>query len=249
MVTFLFDISGIPTVIVYSFGRVYPILFESSIFRWADTMLQLNSLANPLLYFYRNRCLRKAALELLRCKKPQRMQSALGRQIRQRRFSVASLDAEEFELEQKRPRLTRSQSYGGVICSDTVRRRSNDTAQERPISAPSTQQHNKQVVTVQIETAPRKKRIQRNTEVPKDSTELKRSQHRLVVRIARSTSLHENSFFTLNCQKNSAEKNFSRSRSLPILSTTLNTLENKLTFTDLTNEPEPAWNSYEETKL
>ena len=158
-------------------------------------MLQLNSLANPLLYFYRNRRLRKAALELLKCKKPQRMQSALGRQIRQRRYSVASLDAEEFELEQKRPRLTRSQSYDGVICSDTVRRRSNDTAQERPISAPSNlkllngkvskQQHNKQVVTVQIETAPRKKRIQRNTEIPKDSTELKRSQHRLVGKIAR----------------------------------------------------------------
>ena len=32
---------------------------------WAMTLVQLNSLANPILYCYRNRQLRKATLELL----------------------------------------------------------------------------------------------------------------------------------------------------------------------------------------
>ena len=44
---------------------VYPIFCESSYMLWAMTLVQLNSLANPILYCYRNRQLRKATLELL----------------------------------------------------------------------------------------------------------------------------------------------------------------------------------------
>ena len=237
--TLFVAISGIPAIVVYLFSRFYPIFHENPIFRCADAILLLNSLADPLLYFYRNRRLRKAAFELLWCRKPQRTQPALRnvRRSRQRRYSVASLNVEELELGHKHPRLIRAKSYGAVISSDTVRRRSHDTAQERPISAPSklandnvtTQHCNRLVVTVQIENAPRKKRIhQRNTELPEDTTELKRSRHCIVGKIVRSTSLNENSFFTLKFHNNSAEKNFSRSRSLPILSTTTNTLDNKL---------------------
>ena len=259
--TLFVAISGIPAIVVYLFGRFYPIFHENSIFRWADAMLLLNSLANPLLYFYRNRRLRKAALELFSCRKPQRTQPALCnvRRSRRRRYSVASPNVEELELGQEHPRLIRAKSYGAVISSDTVRRRSHDTTQERPNSGPSklandnvtTQHCNRLVVTAQIENAPRKKRIhQRNTELPEDTTELKRSRHCIVGKIVRSTSLmNENSIFTLNFHKNSAEKNCSRSKSLPILSTTTNTLDNKLTVTELTNYKEPACNGFEETKL
>ena len=72
--TLFAGISGFPAVPVHLFSGSWPFLGESSIFRWAETVRQLNSLVDPLLYFYRNRRLRKAALELLRCRKPQRIQ-------------------------------------------------------------------------------------------------------------------------------------------------------------------------------
>ena len=123
----LFDgIFGAPSIVVpsiYTFGKVSPFLHEGSIFRWAETILQLNSLFNPLLYFYRNRQLRKAALELLRCRKPQRIQQGARtvRQNRQRRYSVASVDVEQLQIGQKRLRLKRSKSCGAVTCLDSAR--------------------------------------------------------------------------------------------------------------------------------
>ena len=251
--TLVVGISGIPTIIVYLYGRVSPMFRESSIFRWADTMLQLNSLVNPLLYFYRNRQLRKAALELLRCRKPQRIQPVV--RMRRRRYSVASPGDGELQIVQEGPHLIRPAPCDAVMCSDTVRQESNDTVKERPMVAPTktanekvfTQQRNKHVVTVQIEKAPRKKGI---TVLPKDTTELWSSRHRMVGKIERSTSLNENSFVTLaNCHQIASERNFKRSRSLPMLSTNLNTLDNKLTVAELSKEKEPAWNSYEDTKL
>ena len=213
---------------VYPFARVSPLFREIFIFRWAETILQLNSLVNPLLYWCRNRRFREAALELLRCRKPQRIQPTVSalRWIRRHRYSVASLDVEELQICQKRPRLIRYESElcDAVLCSDK--------RNERPISAPSvltnekvfTQQYNKQIVTVQIEIAPRKKRIQRNSELPKDTTEFKLgSQHQIGGEIVRSTSLHANSFVTLtNCHQNAAEKNVRRSKSVPTLPTIFN---------------------------
>ena len=259
-ITLLVCISGVPSILFGLFYAIWPFFREGSIIQWAQTMLQLNSLFNPLLYCYRNRRLRKAALELLRCRKPQRIQAAARtvRRNRRRRYSVASLDVEELQIGKIRPRVIRAESCGAVICSETFWRESNDTIKERPVSAPSklandkvfTQQPKKIFVTVQIENAPRKKRIQRNTELPKQTTELERSRPRMDGKITRSASLNESSCFTRrDYHKNSAEKNFSRIRSLPTLSTTLNTLENKLTDTELTSEKEPALNSYQDTKL
>ena len=243
-------ISGMPIVVLYTFWTIWPFLQESSSFRSAETMLQLNSLVNPLLYFYRNRQLRKTALELLRCRKPQIMQpvTRTAGRIGRRRYSVASLDVQELQSIPKRPSFVRSQSCDNLMGS-------NETVNERPITTSKiandkvfTQQRNKRVVTVQIENAQRMKRIQRNNESPKDT--LENSRHHMVGKIARSTSLNENSFVTLtNCHQNAAERNFKRSRSLPILSTNLNTLENKQTIAELASEKEPTWNSYEETKL
>ena len=257
--TLFAGISGVPAVVIYMFGGFSPFLRKNSFFRWADTMFQLNSLANPLLYFYRSRQLRKTALELLRCRKRQLLQPVactVGR-IRQRRYSVASLDVEELQSGQKRPRFEKSQSCGIVMCSYTVRQRSNKTVNERPITTSkiandrvTTQQHNEHVVTVQIENAQRKKRNQQNNKSPKDTLNLKKSRHRMVGQIERSTSLTENSFVALtNFHQNAAERNFKRSTSFPILSTNLNTLDNRLTVAELSRRKGHALNSYEDTKL
>ena len=213
-------ISGVPTILFNLFRGILPFLNEASYFRWADTMLLLNSLANPLLYYYRNPQLRKAALELLRCRKPQRIpqqEVRTARRIMQRRYSVASLDVEELQIREERPRLVRSES-------DTVRRRSNDTVKERPMSVPSKlandkiftqQQHNKLVVTVQIENAPRRNHMQRY-ELSNNTRELKRSQHHIAWKIPRSMSLNENSFVS-RTKQDSSEKNLRRSKSVPML--------------------------------
>ena len=184
--TLFAGISMFPAVVVYVFGEFLPFLKKSYIFRWADTMLLLNSLANPLLYFYRNLKLRNAALEFLRCGKRQRIQSVTAsvRRMRRCRSSVASLDVEEPQIGQKHPRLKREV----------------DGVKERPISDPSkiendkvfTQQCNKHVVTAQIENIPRKKRTQRNNESTQDKTTLKRFPHRMVGKISPSASLNEN---------------------------------------------------------
>ena len=225
-ITLFAGFSGVPTLVIYMFGGVWPFLHESSMFRSAETMFQLNSLVNPLLYCYRNRQLRKAALELLRRRKSQGIQSVVStvRRIRQHRYSVASLDVEELQIELKRPRLIRSESCGAVMFSDTFRSVSNDQVEKRPISAPSRrQQCNKQVVTVRVENSPAgRKHIHRDTAPPKDTTKLKRSQYRFLRKTARSTSVNENAFVTLkNFHQNAAEKKFQRSKSLPILSKTL----------------------------
>ena len=255
--TLFAGLSGVPAVVIYLVGGFSPFLRKNSFFRWADTMFQLNSLVNPLLYFYRSRQLRKAALELLRCKKPQIMQPVARTvvRIRRRRYSVASLDVEELQRGQKRSK--RSKSCGPLVCSYAVRRWSIETVNERPKTTSKNandkvfkQQRNEHVVTVQNGNAQRKKRILRNNESPKDTLKLKNFRHRMVGKIARSTSLIENSLATLtNSHQNVPERNFSRSRSLPTLSTNLNTLDNKLTVAEFTSEEGPAWNSYEDTKL
>ena len=183
-----FAVSGFPSLVVYLFRGVSPFFRQVSTIRWVETTFQLNSLFNPLLYWYRYRRLRKATLGLLRCRnKPV---ACTARHIRQRRYSMASIDVEKLQSEQRGARLLRSESLGAMMCLDTFRHRRNETAQERPLSAPSrvasdeifTQQCNQLIVTVQIENAPGGKSVQRKTELPKNTTELRRP---------RQTNLHE----------------------------------------------------------
>ena len=97
MLTLFVGISGIPTVVFYLFWGVSSSLRKGSIFRWTETILQLNSLFNPLLYFYRSRRFRKAALELLRCTPRIRPAARTVRHIRRRRYSMASINIEDFQ--------------------------------------------------------------------------------------------------------------------------------------------------------
>ena len=61
-----FAVSGLPSLVVYLLRRVLPFFRQVSTIRWVETIFQLNSLFNPLLYWYKNRRLRTATLELLR---------------------------------------------------------------------------------------------------------------------------------------------------------------------------------------
>ena len=158
--------SGVPIQVVYLFREVWPFFGQVSTLRWAETIVQLNSLFNPLLYWYRNRRKRKAALELLRCRN--RPTGHTARYVRPRRYSGASLDVEKLQIEQTGAPFVRSESLVAVMCSDTFRQTSSKAVKERPMSAPSriasnemfTQQDNELTATVQIKKAQGKKGIQ-----------------------------------------------------------------------------------------
>lgn len=58
-----------PTFVLWFFTLLFP--FPSKdVFQWAVTFNQFNSLANPILYFYRNRRFRNTVLEMLNMRKP-----------------------------------------------------------------------------------------------------------------------------------------------------------------------------------
>ena len=64
-------LSFVPTVTVKLLGDLYPGFRKSSVFRSAETLLQMNSIVNPLIYCYRNRRFRNIILEILCIRKPQ----------------------------------------------------------------------------------------------------------------------------------------------------------------------------------
>ena len=63
-------LSFVPTVTVKLLGDLYPGFRKSSVFRSAETILQMNSIVNPLIYCYRNRRFRNIVLEILCIRKP-----------------------------------------------------------------------------------------------------------------------------------------------------------------------------------
>ena len=129
-------VSTLPVSFVHLFQDAMPFFRRISTIRWAETILQLNSLFNPLLYWYGNRRLRKATLELLRCRN--RPAARTARRVRQRRYSVASLDVEELQSKKRDAQLLRSESLGAVMCLDTFQQRRIKAVKERRMSAPST---------------------------------------------------------------------------------------------------------------
>lgn len=59
-------------------GKFSAIFQKSSVFRLTETIMQLNSLANPLIYYYRDRRFRSAIFEMLRLKESEKNQPAYG---------------------------------------------------------------------------------------------------------------------------------------------------------------------------
>ena len=57
-------LSFVPLVTVGLLGELYPVLHNNYVFRSAETLLQMNSIVNPLIYCYRNRRFRNIVLEI-----------------------------------------------------------------------------------------------------------------------------------------------------------------------------------------
>ena len=235
--TVFFAASGFPTVVVYLFRETSPFFRQVSTLRWAETILQLNSLFNPLLYWYRTRRLRKHTLDMLRCRKTTRERKASH--TRRRRFSVASVDVEKFQSGQMRPRILRTKSLGAGICSDTFGQKWSKAVNKRRMSAPSwlasdevfTQKRNQLIVTVQIENAP----APRKTKLHKNIAELERSWRHIGCKTVRSSSLNENSLLSLTkCHQNAKQRNAQRSRSVPIILSNVNAWKDSKTVDKLT---------------
>ena len=97
-------------------GEIFPVFRLNSAFRVSDTLLQLNSVINPILYCYRNRRVRNAVLELLRIRKPQLhiTQPPVGAARFRRQNDRSGLAGNvqlELQTEENRTRLTRSASW------------------------------------------------------------------------------------------------------------------------------------------
>ena len=160
-------IFSLPIPVVVATVQLWPILRANSVFRWSEVPLYLNSLLNPVLYFYRNRRYRKAALKLLRFRMPLQNQS-VGPCTRWCRDSFVPVD-EKYVCDTERTQcLPRSQSWA----ADTHGRLSimpgmqNNSAMERRFSCPPLLSYGNlgeviqpvtQIITVQTELTPRNK--------------------------------------------------------------------------------------------
>ena len=101
---------------------LFPAFNTLMLFLISGTLLQSNSLINPLLYCYRDRRFRRAVLELLRIRKPPAIQpigGAVRFRKRQHQFGAQKGAQEnvqqELKIEEKRSRLTRSASFEPLV--------------------------------------------------------------------------------------------------------------------------------------
>ncbi|XP_078381389.1 5-hydroxytryptamine receptor 1B-like [Oculina patagonica] len=118
-------------------GNFFPVFRTSIAVRFTDTLTQLNSLFNPLLYCYRDRRFRNALRELLGKKKPQAPQPAVeaARFVR-RKVPIAS--AEQHNTAKPTRRLTRSTSCNPPEVLDSLHGRPRDEVTlKRSLSAPT----------------------------------------------------------------------------------------------------------------
>ena len=132
-------ISFVPVIVIGASPDLFSVLRRSKAFHLTETLVQLNSLANPLIYFYRDRRFRRAALELLRVRKPEASQPAVGaaRFIR-RKDRLGSLEAvQERQQAQEQVRFKRAASFDPALDSDCHDRRRHLTSFKRKLSAPN----------------------------------------------------------------------------------------------------------------
>ena len=112
--------------VLLSLRIIYPAFRANFLLLIVGTLFQLNSVMNPLVYFYRDRLFRKAVLELLRIKKPQPIQARDGAEQfpqRQDKFSSMANIQQEMKLHEipSRSRPTRSASCDLQVCSKDKR--------------------------------------------------------------------------------------------------------------------------------
>ena len=157
-------IFSLPIPAVIATVQFWPILRANSVYRWSEVPLYLNSLLNPVLYFYRNRRYRKAALKLLRFRMPLKNRS-VGPSTRWRRDSFVLVDEKYFGDTERTQCLPRSQSWAAYTHGrlDIMPGMQNKSAMKRRFSCPSLLSYGNlreaiqpvtRTITVQIELTP-----------------------------------------------------------------------------------------------
>ena len=158
---------SLPMAVFVATVQFLPILRASSVFRWSEVPLYLNSLLNPVLYFYRNRRYRKAALKLLRFRMPLQNQSVAPSARWHRDFFVP-VDEKCVDDNERTQCLSRSRSwaantYGRLSIMPGMR---NKPAMKRRFSCPPLVSHGNfpeliqpitRTITVQTELTPENK--------------------------------------------------------------------------------------------
>ena len=142
MLTAVVIASHVPLGVVLVLGETFPVLRTIIAIRLAETFLQLNSIFNPVLYCFRNRRFRTAVLELLRMKKPQAIQAAVGakRSVRKKSSRGSVEDVLERRKADKHRRLFRSESCDQALAVDY--HRNNEITLTRTLSAPTLHMYN-----------------------------------------------------------------------------------------------------------
>ena len=125
--------------------QFFPVFRKSSVFRLTETFMQLNSLANPLIYCYRDRRFRNAVLELLRfSKKSNEILPATPavRFVRGTNPFGSQEDVLKCEIKEKRITLRRTASLPGeAVVVECDNQASHGMKLKRSMSAPGAVQY------------------------------------------------------------------------------------------------------------
>ena len=124
-------VCSVPILVVMTSASYSPVFSTYSALRWVYIVVQINSLANPVLYFYRNKRYRKALLQMIGLEKTQEMEriDLKGRCARRNRCTVELGDTEGALS------LKRSHSFPEETLGPRNTRESKVTKIERRISA------------------------------------------------------------------------------------------------------------------
>ena len=143
MITAALIFSFVPAAVVGILGKHFPLFRKNWVARPSGLLMHLNSVANPLIYCYRDRRFRNAVRELIRLRKPRPIQPADGavRFVR-RKNPFASLEdvAENQTVENRTTRLARSASCGQDVVDvgfDHAPRECREVMLKRTMSAPT----------------------------------------------------------------------------------------------------------------
>ena len=137
LIAFALILSFVPGIVLGALGVIFPVLLTSKVFRLPETLVQLTSLANPLIYFYRDRCFRNAALELLGVRRPEAIQPAVGavRFVRRKNPFGSMEDVPERQKAEQHTRRKRAASCDLAVGSCGDLRRSREISLKRSMSA------------------------------------------------------------------------------------------------------------------
>ncbi|XP_058966862.2 5-hydroxytryptamine receptor 1D-like [Pocillopora verrucosa] len=121
-------ICSVPILVLMTSASYSPVFRTYSALRWVYIVVQINSLANPFLYFYRNKRYRKALLQIIGFEKTQEIEriDPKGHCARRNRCTVEPMDTEGalgFKRSHSLPEQTLGQRNTRVSKATTMERR------------------------------------------------------------------------------------------------------------------------------